>query len=140
MEFITNNEQRFCFIGCNISLKNVDGEWKKDLKYQRKWSEATLETWKKDLEINGDWCDNFAIKTGKISNITVIDFDTKEGYEDFCLDVPDLKEYFTIKTRKGYHVYCNYDNRFSTNTDVMNIIKGIDIRNDGGVIICPPSS
>jgi hypothetical protein len=140
MSFIKTHENAFCFIGCNITTKIVNESIKKELKYQKNWSDATLETWKTDLAKNGDWCDNFAIKTGKVSGITVIDFDTKEGYQDFCLDVPDLKEYFTVKTRKGYHVYCKYDNRFSTNTNVMECIEGIDVRNDGGVIICPPSS
>jgi phage/plasmid-associated DNA primase len=139
IDFIKTHENDFCFIGCNITTKLVNGVEKKQLDYQRKWGETTLVTWKNDLAKNGNWCDNFAIKTGKISGITVIDFDTVEGYDDFCQDVPDLEEYFTVRTRKGYHVYCKYDSRFSTNTDVMDIIKGIDIRNDGGVIICPPS-
>ena len=84
---------------------------------------------------------SFIIKTGKISNITVLDFDTEYAYIIFLQNVPNFDTYFTIKTKKGYHVYCLYNSNLKTCT---NILKGyidiIDIRNDESNIICPPSS
>jgi hypothetical protein len=84
---------------------------------------------------------SFAIKTGKISNITVLDFDTEYAYNTFLQNVPNFDTYFTVKTKKGYHVYCLYNSNLKT---CNNILKGyidvIDIRNDETPIICPPSS
>ena len=83
----------------------------------------------------------FAIKTGKISNITVLDFDTEYAYIIFLQNVPNFDTYFTVKTKKGYHVYCLYNPNLKTDN---NILKGyidiLDIRNDEATIICPPSS
>ena len=84
---------------------------------------------------------SFAIKTGKISNQTVLDFDTEYAYIIFLQNVPNFDTYFTVKTKKGYHVHCLYNSNLKTCT---NILKGyidvIDIRNDESNIICPPSS
>jgi hypothetical protein len=83
----------------------------------------------------------FIIKTGKISNITVLDFDTENAYNTFLQNVPNFDTYFTVKTKKGYHVYCLYNPNLKTDN---NILKGyidiLDIRNDESNIICPPSS
>ncbi len=145
-EFIKTHRKQFCFVGCSIKAVIKDGKVKKDVTWQP-WKNTTLETWEKDMAEKGSWCDSWAVKTGKISGITVIDFDDEDSYYRFCEDVPDFNEYFTVKTRKGFHVYCTYDWRFINTTEVMkkndkedDLFKGIDIRNDGGVIICPPSS
>jgi hypothetical protein len=84
---------------------------------------------------------SFAIRTGKISNITVLDFDTEYAYNTFLQNVPNFDTYFTVKTKKGYHVYCLYNSNLKT---YYNILKGyidvLDIINDETVLICPPSS
>lgn len=81
-----------------------------------------------------------AIITGKMSNLTVIDFDDKECYDNMVSKFPDLKKYRTIKTNKGYHVYCKYDpNIISTTNALINYPK-VDIRNDGGIIFCSPTT
>lgn len=140
IDFVTKHKHEFCFIGCTIGVKVKDGEIKKDVIWQKKWSDANLENWEDELHKNGEWCNDFGVKTGKVSGITVIDFDDAESYFDFCQDVPDFKDYFTVKSRKGCHVYCKYDPRLINTTDVLKDFKGVDIRNDGGVILCPPSS
>ena len=78
------------------------------------------------------------VLTGKISGITVFDFDIEEVYYKFVDLYPDLKKYKTIKTKKGFHVYCNYDEDIKTTTDGFVHDKGVDIRNDGAMVFSPP--
>lgn len=82
----------------------------------------------------------FCVPAGKINNITVIDFDNKEGYEEVLLIHPEMKNYKTVETRRGYHVYCNYNDKLHTLTDALKSIKGVDIANDGHMILSPPTS
>lgn len=84
---------------------------------------------------------SFIIKTGKISNITVLDFDTENAYTTFLQNVLNFDTYFTVKTKKGYHVYCLYNSNLKTCNNILKeYIDIIDIRNDESNIICPPSS
>jgi hypothetical protein len=101
----------------------------------------------KHAEINKDnfleYCNSShkaaAIITGKMSNITVIDFDDKDCYETMANKYPDLKKYRTIKTNKGYHIYCKYDPNIISTTDALSTYPKVDIRNDGGIIFCSPT-
>tara|TARA_R110000868_G_scaffold77408_1_gene221651 strand:+ start:691 stop:3027 length:2337 start_codon:yes stop_codon:yes gene_type:complete len=102
----------------------------------------------KHAEINKDNFKNYcnpshkaaAIITGKMSNITVIDFDDKDCYESMVTKFPDLKKYRTIKTNKGYHIYCQYDPNIISTTDALATYPKVDIRNDGGIIFCSPTT
>ena len=47
----------------------------------------------------------FYIQTGERSNITVVDFDDKEVYEDLITKCLNLKKNYTVSTNKGYHLY-----------------------------------
>jgi len=87
----------------------------------------------------------YAIRTGKINNITVIDIDTKD--EEICNKVIEhlgmgcFGDFNTVvETKNGYHIYCKYNKLLPTGTqykaDFFNF-KGIDIRNDGGIIYAP---
>ena len=93
----------------------------------------------------------YAVLTGKISGITVLDFDSLNSYKTFCKNVPDFESYFTVKTKNGYHVYCLYNPELKTCNNVLKkLINVIDIRNDpvitkcgfvlGFCVLCPPSS
>lgn len=80
---------------------------------------------------------NIGVKTGRISNITVIDIDTKEISAD-------LKEAFkevntlTQDTKKGSHHFFKYDPELpKTNLRASNL--PIDIENDGGQVVLEPS-
>ena len=79
-----------------------------------------------------------AILTGKMSGITVFDFDIPEVYYKFVELYPKLKTYKTIKTKNGFHVYCNYDEDIKTTTDGFMHDKGVDIRNDDAIVFAPP--
>ena len=69
-----------------------------------------MPNWKSINELNfGDynWVQHrgLAVLTGKISNITCIDFDIREEYDKLVEAHPDLKTYYTVQTNKGYHIY-----------------------------------
>jgi len=80
----------------------------------------------------------FFIITGKISNVTVVDFDDPSQYETLLNEYPALKNHLTVKTNKGYHIYFKYESKIKTDTNVNGFI-GVDTRNDGGLIVAPPT-
>ena len=84
---------------------------------------------------------NIGIATGKLSNITVVDVDVKTGglesWQKICeaYEIPDT---FTVNTGGGgFHLYFKYQPGIKTGTNLLG--AGIDIRNDGGYVIAPPS-
>ena len=74
-----------------------------------------------------------------LSNLTIFDFDSKVDYERLIEKHPDLKTYKTIKTNKGFHIWFTYDPDYKTTVDCFNDYKGVDIRNDAGIVFCPPT-
>ena len=125
----------FCFFGfneINTFLKN--GKEKKLLNTR---SLPTKEERNK-LTPENSYYGNYstAIITGKQSDITVIDCDSQKVYDFLLGEYPDFINYYTVKTNKGYHIYCSYCHKVKTST---NEELEIDIRNDGGIIIAPPT-
>lgn len=112
----------------------VDKKLKKKLKgLPTGWNELiTKENWKEYVKETDT---AFAIITGHKSNVSVIDFDTSESYEQFLAINPNLT--LTIQTKKGYHCYYNYDIDIK---QTQNKKANIDARNDGGLIIAPPTT
>jgi len=82
----------------------------------------------------------YAVVTGEQSNLTVIDFDVKDEYYRLMEIHPELKEYKTIQTNKGFHIWFKFDPDFKTTTDGFSDYEGVDIRNQGGVVFCPPTT
>lgn len=83
---------------------------------------------------------SYAFRTGEISGITVLDIDSVSVYETIIKRFPFLKEYYTVRTHKGYHIYFNYDSRLNGGTNVMDEFSPlVDIRNNGNLIYCPPT-
>lgn len=81
----------------------------------------------------------FGVVTGSISGITVIDCDTHCSYESLVRDYPQLANTLTVRTAKGYHIYCNYEAGIKTNSNSFVDYPNVDVRNDGGVIFSPPT-
>ena len=76
---------------------------------------------------------NIGVKTGKISNITVIDIDTKEIPEDLK---KVLGETLVQKTPHGWQYYYKYEKDLpKTRVDEYKI----DIENNGGQVVIQPS-
>lgn len=102
-------------------------EWKE---YQgRIVNEETIDLWF-DNNPNA----NLGIVTGKISGITVIDVDGEKGKES----LKKLKLPITLisNTPNGFHLVFKYNPSYPQG---VGILPGIDIRNDGGYIVAPPS-
>ena len=147
-------KNKFCFVGCDISSINNYNYEKKMITFQNNHEDVTLENWEEMYELNGKTTKCFAIKTGKVSGITVIDFDTEYAYNIFLKNVPNFDTYFTVKTKKGWHVYCLYNPNLKTDTNIFRgYIDIIDIKNDSmyittqnntiyicNCVICPPST
>lgn len=77
------------------------------------------------------------IVTGEISNLFVIDCDTKDGYETIQRLIPDSLIFPLARTpRGGWHLYFLYPGNL---TIAAGIMPGVDIRGEGGYIIAPPS-
>lgn len=84
---------------------------------------------------------NVLIRTGKISGITVLDIDIKNGINGFKelnkinIDIGDfIYNCIVVDTPGGgCHYIFKYDERFKTGTNCYGI-KGLDIRNDGSIL------
>jgi DNA-dependent RNA polymerase auxiliary subunit epsilon len=72
-------------------------------------------------------------RTGKISGITVIDFDNKEHYEQAVKhDLFNPNEHPIVKTKKGFHIFFKYEEE--SENDKINKkynLKFIDLISDG---------
>jgi len=120
---------------------NKDGKTHKINKFPE-WSKITKDNFRS--YINED-SNGYAIITGEMSHLTVIDIDDPITYEKICQLEPSIKGCRTIKTNHGYHLYMKYDPEFKnggkSGTKIFDDeLPHVDVRNDGGLIICPPST
>jgi hypothetical protein len=102
--------------------------------YQAKYaSEEEINTW------FDQWPEaNIAMVTGKISDVVVVDCDSEEANEFFLSEHPEANETCSVKTPRGYHYYFQYEEGVRNDAG-KKIGPGIDIRGDGGYVLCPPS-
>ncbi len=81
----------------------------------------------------------FAIITGSLSGVTVIDCDSVASFDAITRDHPELLNTLVVRTAKGFHIYCTYEQGIVSNTNSFSDYPNVDIRNDGGILFCPPS-
>lgn len=120
-----------------VPVRGKDGHLVKWGQYQNELpSEDQINEWWGKLYPDA----NIAIVTGRISNLTVIDVDLyklnaaqKQAIEE---KFPTVATPIVHSASGGEHRYFEYDPSFPNKADIM---KGLDVRNDGGVIIAPPS-
>ncbi len=79
---------------------------------------------------------NVAVITGKLSGITVIDIDKKENCKELLEKLPKKGVNIVSTPRGGYHYYFAYTPELKTTTKPD---LGVDVRNDGGYVLIPPS-
>lgn len=71
------------------------------------------------------------IVTGKISNLVVVDVDTKIIVDEIRGETPH------VSTPRGYHYYYKYPKHFVGNA--VGIVPHLDIRGEGGYVVAYPS-
>lgn len=90
----------------------------------------------------GDWWSrwpdaNVAIATGKVSGISVVDVDAASGGMDSLKKSGWIPPRTRVhKTPAGFHLVYRYHPALHTGAAFL---KGVDVRNDGGYIVAPPS-
>jgi len=109
--------------------KKPNGSW---LKYQKE--RMTPEEAYKYFEDNPDA--NIGMVTGEISGITVIDIDGEDGVKALKEANINLPPTSVVKTPKGWHYYYKYHPELKQGANRLN---KVDIRNDGGYVVIPPS-
>lgn len=122
--------------------RNEDGTFKREngqkkVVFLEKWNDATKKT---DEQINKHFENKnaaLAMLTGKKNGLTIIDFDTKD--DELIMELYLIAPTKVIETEKGFHFYYKYisDKDFYTKAGAFG--EGVDCRNDGGVIFCPPT-
>jgi len=115
----------FCYFSCNIKGIKKDDEIKKEVLFPKGWINMEKEY---DKSKNG-----LCIITGKKSNVTVIDYDNKESFEEDVKLYPEIGNY-VVRTRKGYHCYFLYNDKIPSGSH-----GDYDYQNDKRCVICPPT-
>lgn len=85
---------------------------------------------------------NVSLLTGYANDISVIDVDTHKMEKDniflttFKKELKTFFDTFAVRSASGgLHLYFSYDSDLKQTQSAL----GVDIRNDGGHIVCPPS-
>ena len=119
------------FTFSKIKTEMKGDEEKKILKLPKNWNEIN--------ESKLDQKPSTAIITGVKNGLTVIDIDDDTIYDKLVVKYPFLKNNLTIKTYKGYHIYFKYNSKLKNGSNCFKNYPKIDIRNDGGFVIAPPT-
>lgn len=98
-------------------------------------TEEEIEKWFFDKEGSAE--PNVGICTGEISGITVVDIDVGG---DAVTSLSAFPETYTVETPTGgYHLYYEYDPEIGQSANAYPQFPHVDIRNDGGYVVAPPS-
>ncbi len=140
-EFCKSNEiVSFSF---NLVFNNTTG--KKEPKNQPLWknNKLTKENFKKTYKSDHN---SFAILTGAINKIIVVDCDVKKAdgaFPQHILDELNNTCKSIVKTPNGFHYYYSIEKNHKKGTDVCwngEHIPCLDVLADGALIYAPPSS
>lgn len=109
-----------------------------------KWT-TYMDRYPTEKEIS-DWLtlptQNYALVTGRISNLIVIDVDTKNGGDPAPFQNRNLYE---VRTPSGgYHFYVRYDSLLESTKHKKKktdgILYGVDLQSNGALAFAPPSA
>jgi hypothetical protein len=121
------------FSNFTIRTKMVNGKEKKEPKFNTPWNSITFDNCCETIN------SNVAVICGKVSGITVIDFDDEESYDQMRKDYGVLDEFKLVKTKNGFHLYGKYNPDLKTGTNVFEKYPKVDIRNDDSIVFAPPT-
>jgi hypothetical protein len=85
---------------------------------------------------------NWAIATGPVSGIFVVDLDGEQGersWSELCRQNGGEVNTLTVRTPRGRHLYFTYPDGMVIHNSASKIAPGVDIRGEGGYVLCPPS-
>jgi len=126
---ISNEFIKFSFR--DFKTKMVNGEEKKDFTPPQGWSNLTKSS------LNQEHV-NIGILTGEINNLTVLDYDDKNVFNEDNIKFKFFQNnYYIVETKNGYHIYFNYVNIDSALK--IGESKKIDFLNNGRFVIAPPT-
>lgn len=110
---------------------------KKPLTSWKQWQQDYISDADAERYFTGN--NNIGIVTGAISGITVVDIDYKDPRSKKTpLDA--FPPTYTVKTPSGgYHLYYAYTDTIGTSANQYPQFPHVDIRNDGGFVVAPPS-
>jgi hypothetical protein len=115
----------------DFKTKMVNGEEKKDFTPPQGWSNLTKSS------LNQEHI-NIGILTGNINNLTVLDYDDKNVFNEDNIKFKFFQNnYYIVETKNGYHIYFNYVNIDSALK--IGESKKIDFLNNGRFVIAPPT-
>lgn len=96
-----------------------------------------------EKEIRQWWEDNpnanVAVITGKISNLVVVDVDVKRGGNAEKINEESPCSHVLRTGSGGWHLYYTYPPDAENVGNRVNVRQGIDVRGDGGYVVCAPS-
>lgn len=117
------------FVKFAVTIECSDGK-KKVGNFPKNWTKLTNSLYNNEP--------NFAVLTGSVNNIVVIDidnyksgFNSVEWFEQHFGPVSQLKTLTTKTINDGYHVYFKYHHELKS-TNIKD--KNIDIKSDGGCV------
>lgn len=118
----------FSVIPCGEDKRPLLHSWK-EFQTRQATEEEVTQWWEKWPEAN------IGLVTGRISGISVIDVDTHKGG-----DPSPFPKTYTVKTGNGgLQLYYKYEEGLSISANAYEKYPNVDIRNDGGYVIAPPS-
>jgi hypothetical protein len=82
---------------------------------------------------------NWAIATGPVSGVFVVDVDGAGSWSELCQRNGGVVETLGVKTARGQHLYLRYPVKSAIRNCVSKIAPGVDVRGQGGYVLCPPS-
>ena len=131
MNYASTNFQKIFLKSFITTELNEHGEEKKNLLklLPKGWNAEDFDYTQPDIQNKNK---GYVIKTGKLNNICVLDFDEDSVYRQACEFVPDLHRYYTVQTRRGYHVYFLWDESL-----VNSKISKIDLQTNNKLVIGP---
>lgn len=75
------------------------------------------------------------IVCGRVSKLLVIDFDDVLRYQRFCRHLPQFADTYTVKTKRGFHLYFRTAEKVPSHQ-----FDGGDVKAERSYVVAPPST